>query len=134
MRRVHLFARDPVSGTYLGFKELAMGFQDYGTNVQYFTNYTQIAEAVAKDPNGIGYACLLVTPYAGGPARFPSMRVAPSANNVNGKKYLYFRQLYFYTDAGKKSWLRPKTSLILSCLRAGRRCLRTWAIGKQAIV
>ena len=44
---VHPYARDPVSGTHLGFKELAMGFQDYGTNVQYFTNYTQIAEAVA---------------------------------------------------------------------------------------
>jgi phosphate transport system substrate-binding protein len=98
---VHPYARDPVSGTYLGFKELAMGFQDYGTNVQYFTNYNEIAKAVAKDPQGIGYAGLLVTPSAG--AKVVSINdVTPNVTNVNGKKYPYVRQLYFYTDAAKE--------------------------------
>ena len=55
---VHPYARDPVSGTYLGFKELAMGYQDYGPTVHYATNYEGIVDAVAKDPNGVGYTGL----------------------------------------------------------------------------
>ena len=98
---VHLLIRDPVSGTYLGFKELAMGFQDYGEHVQLFTNYAGIADAVAKDPHGIGYAGIDPAQHAG--AKAVSVDgVAPSAANVNGKKYPYVRALRFYTDAVKE--------------------------------
>ena len=86
---VHLCLRDPVSGTYLGFKELAMGFQDYGDqHVQLFTNYLGIADAVAKDPNGIGYAGLDQLQHAGTKA-VSIDGVAPSAETVNAKKYPY---------------------------------------------
>ncbi|MDR3460633.1 MAG: phosphate ABC transporter substrate-binding protein [Verrucomicrobiae bacterium] len=100
---VHLCLRDPVSGTYLGFKELAMGFQDYGDqHVQLFTNYQGIADAVAKDPAGVGYAGLDQLQHAG--TKVVSIDgVAPSAEAVNGKKYPYARTLHFYTDAAKES-------------------------------
>src|ERR1039457_3518299 len=89
---VQLYGRDPVSGTYLGFKEIAMGFQDYDQHVQLFTNYFGIADAVAKDPNGIGYAGLDLTQHAGTKAVSVD-GVAPSAATVNGNKYPYARAL-----------------------------------------
>jgi len=100
---VHLYLRDPVSGTYIGFKELAMGFQDYGDqHVQLFTSYLGIADAVAKDPNGIGYAGLDQVQHAGTKAVSVD-GVAPSVETVNGKKYPYARTLRFYTDSAKES-------------------------------
>ena len=99
---VHLLIRDPVSGTYVGFKELAMGYQDYDEHVRLFTNYLGIADAVAKDPNGIGYAGLDLAQHAGTKAVSVD-GVAPSAATVNGNKYPYARALRFYTDAAKES-------------------------------
>jgi phosphate transport system substrate-binding protein len=98
---VHLYARDPVSGTYLGFKEVAMNSLDYGEHIQFFTNYQGIADAVAKDPNGIGYAGLDLADYTGTKAVSVD-GVAPSAASVNGKKYPYGRELRFFTDADKE--------------------------------
>ncbi len=99
---VHLLVRDPVSGTHLGFKELAMAYQDYGTNIQFFTNYLSIAAAVAKDPNAIGYSGLDATTPAG--TKVVTIDgVAPSAATVNAKKYPYARLLRFYTDAVNES-------------------------------
>lgn len=100
---VHLCVRDPVSGTYLGFKEVAMGNQDYGEqHAQFFTNYLGIADAVAKDPNAIGYAGLDQLQHAGTKAVSVD-GVAPSAAAVNGNKYPYVRALRFYTDAAKET-------------------------------
>ena len=99
---VHLLIRDPVSGTHLGFKELAMGFQDYAAQVQLFTNYLGLADAVAKDPNAIGYAGLDLVSHAGTKA-VNIDGIAPSAENVNGKKYPFARTLRLYTDSGKES-------------------------------
>ena len=99
---VHLLIRDPVSGTYFGFKELAMGFQDYGDqHVQLFTNYVGIAEALAKDPAGIGYAGLDLMQHAGIKA-VSIDGITPGAETVNGKKYPYARTLRFFTDAAKE--------------------------------
>src|ERR1022692_1697718 len=55
---VHLYIRNPISGTYLGFQELAMAKQPYGTgaHIKSLTDYKGIAEAVAADANGIGYS------------------------------------------------------------------------------
>ena len=99
---VHLCVRDPVSGTYMGFKELAMGFQDYGEHVQLFTNYSALADAVAKDPHAIGYAGLDFAAHAGTKSVTVD-GVAATAANVTARKYPYARPLRFYTDAGKES-------------------------------
>ena len=99
---VHLCVRDPVSGTYLGFKELAMGFQDYGESVHLFTNYLAIADAVAKDPNAIGYTSFHLAERAGTKAVTIDGVVATAAN-VSDRKYPYVRSLRFYTDANKES-------------------------------
>jgi phosphate transport system substrate-binding protein len=98
---VHLCARNPVSGTYLGFKELAMGNQDYEEHVQLFTNYLGIADAVAQDPNAIGYTGLDLVQHAGTKA-VTIDGVVPSVATVNAGKYPYARTLRFYTDADKE--------------------------------
>ena len=98
---VHLYGRDPVSGTHLGFKELAMANLDYGTNILFFTNYPAIAAAVAQDPDGIGYTGLNVVTPAG--TKLISINgIVPSAVTVNTKKYPYDRILRFYTAALKE--------------------------------
>jgi len=99
---VHLFVRDPVSGTHLGFKELAMANQDYAEKAGFFTNYVGIANAVAQDPYGIGYSGLNAAPVAG--TKTVSVDgVAPSVATVNSGKYPYVRALRFYTDTHKES-------------------------------
>jgi phosphate transport system substrate-binding protein len=99
---VHLVIREPVSGTYLGFKELAMAYQDYGQHVQLFTNYMAMADAVAHDPNAVGYSGLDQLNHPG--TKIVSVDgVSPSAATVNSHQYLYARPLWFYTDADKES-------------------------------
>jgi len=98
---VHLYGRDPVSGTHLGFKELAMANHDYGTNILFFTNYPAIAAAIAQDPDGIGYTGLNVVAPAG--TKLISINgTVPSAVTVNAKQYPYYRVLRFYTPALKE--------------------------------
>jgi phosphate transport system substrate-binding protein len=98
---VHLYGRDPISGTHLGFKEVAMAYGDYDSHVQFFTNYLALADAVAKDPNGIGYSGLDLVKHEGTKA-VSIDGVAASAENVNAKKYPYARTLFFYTDAANE--------------------------------
>ena len=56
---VHLYIRHPISGTYLGFRELAMENKPYALEVKTYTNYTEIVQAVAQDPDGLGYATMM---------------------------------------------------------------------------
>src|SRR6266481_184065 len=55
---VHLYIRNPVSGTHLGFKELAMENKPYSAGTNALTSYAAIVQAVAQDANGIGYASI----------------------------------------------------------------------------
>jgi phosphate transport system substrate-binding protein len=99
---IHLYIRDPISGTHLGFRELAMENKPYGANVKPFTSYEAIAEAVGNDASGIGYSSLeLVTK--------PNVKavsiggVAPTAVAVNQGQYPYARVLHLFTDKAKET-------------------------------
>ena len=61
---IHLFIRHPVSGTYLGFRELAMEDKPYALQAKPCTNYTDIVQDVAADPSAIGYVQLPVSGQA----------------------------------------------------------------------
>ena len=94
---VHLYIRHPISGTYLGFRELAMENKPYSLHVQTCTNYEDIVKAVAQDAGGIGYSTF-------GLASKPGVKpvsidgVAPTVESVNKGKYPYARVLRLYTD------------------------------------
>lgn len=98
---IHLYARDPISGTYLGFKELAMGNKSYADNPNLLTSYEAIVQGIAKDPNGIGYSSIDLVKHAG--VKGVSIGgVAPTIEAVNKGQYPYTRVLRFYTNKAKE--------------------------------
>jgi phosphate transport system substrate-binding protein len=94
---IHLNVRDEISGTHLGFKELAMENKPYALGLKTFTNYAGIVQAVAQDANGIGYASIDLAGNAGVKA-VSIGGVPPSFASVNDGKYPYARLLRLYTD------------------------------------
>lgn len=99
---VHLYIRDPISATHLGFRELAMENKPYAQAAQTFTNYAQLVEAVVQDPSGIGYSSMGLAARAGVTALSISGMPA-SVISVNEGQYPYARFLRLYTDKNKES-------------------------------
>jgi phosphate transport system substrate-binding protein len=93
---IHLYIRGPISGTYLGFQELAMEKKPYGTHIKAFNDYEGICQAVATDSNGIGYSNIDMGKHRGiKPLSIGG--VAPSVESVNQGSYPYARVLRLYT-------------------------------------
>ena len=99
---IHLYVRDPVSGTYLGFRELAMENKPYGHAQMLFTNYAAIVQAVGEDPSGIGYSSLGLAKGSGVKA-VSIGGVEPSFDAVNNHKYPYARALHLYTNRNQEA-------------------------------
>jgi phosphate transport system substrate-binding protein len=98
--RITLYGRENSSGTYVYFKDNVLLGRDYSASVQTLPGTAAVVNAVAKDPNGIGY---------GGAAYAKGVRdcgvkkdekspaVLPSAQTVQDGSYPVSRYLYFYT-------------------------------------
>jgi len=99
---IHLFIRDPISGTHLGFRELAMENKPYADTSGLFTNYEAIVEALAKDTNGIGYSSFELEDNAGvKPVSIGG--IEPNAGAVHKGNYPYARVLHLYTSKGHET-------------------------------
>ena len=99
---VHIYIRDPISGTYLGFQELAMDKKDYAQHPKTFTSYAQIVDAVAHDPAGIGYASIEDVKKPG----IKAVSIggsAPTLEAVQKGQYPYSRMLRLYTNKAKEN-------------------------------
>jgi phosphate transport system substrate-binding protein len=97
-----LAIRDPVSGTSLGFRELAMDTRPYAPNAKSFTTYAQLAAEVAREPGGIGYAGMHEVQDTG----IRALRIGdtePSTLSVNEGWYPYARLLRLYTNKATES-------------------------------
>ena len=113
---VHLHIRHPISGTYLGFRELAMENKPYALHLQTYTNYADIVKAVAQDVGGIGYATIDLASTVGvKPVSIAG--VAPSVAAVNKGQYPYARTLRFYTD---KANATPTTRSFIEFVQSTR--------------
>lgn len=99
---IHIYIRDPISGTYLGFKEVAMGNEDYAPHPKLLTSYQAIVDAVAADPNGIGYSGIRAK-HDAGIKQLSIGGIEPSATTVHSGKYPYARVLRFYTNKALES-------------------------------
>ncbi|HTS16443.1 MAG TPA: phosphate ABC transporter substrate-binding protein [Verrucomicrobiae bacterium] len=99
---IHLYVRDPVSGTYLGFRELAMENKPYGQPEKLFTNYDGIVQAVGGDPDGIGYSSLGLD-KSGGVKPVSIGGVQPGVDTVNKHEYPYARTIHLYTTKGDEA-------------------------------
>ena len=99
---VHLYSRHPISGTHLGFRELAMENKPYALHLKTYTNYMGLVQAVAQDENGIGYSTIVL-------ANSPGVKpvsiggVAPTIASVNKGQYPYARTLRLYTDKANET-------------------------------
>ena len=113
---VHLYIRDPISGTYLGFQELAMDKKEYAQHPKTFTSYDAIVQAVAKDPAGIGYASIEDAKKAGIKA-ISIGTSAPTLAAVQKGQYPYARMLRLYTDKGREN---PATMEFIQFIRSDR--------------
>jgi phosphate transport system substrate-binding protein len=99
---VHIYIRDPVSGTYLGFQELAMDKDAYAQHPKTFTNYDGIVKAVAQDPAGIGYVSVEDAKKSGIKAVAIGGSV-PTPEAVQKGQYPYARVLRLYTNKAKEN-------------------------------
>jgi phosphate transport system substrate-binding protein len=99
---VHIYIRDPISGTYLGFEELAMNKDNYAQHPKTFTNYDGIVQAVSQDPSGIGYVSVEDAKKTGIKAVAIS-GLAPTPEAVQKGQYPYARPLRLYTNKAKEN-------------------------------
>ena len=97
---ISAYTRNTSSGTYKSFQELAMNKRDYGSETQKMAGNEQIAQEVAKNPNGIGYVGLAYTENEGIKAvAVDGVELTPA----NAKTYPIARSLHYYTVKGKLS-------------------------------
>ena len=97
--RIVPYSRENSSGTYVYFKDHVLGGRDYVARCQTLPGTAAVVNAVARDPNGIGYGGaayakgvreVAVATRSGGPG------VLPSPETVRDGSYPITRYLYFY--------------------------------------
>jgi phosphate transport system substrate-binding protein len=98
---IKLYIRNPVSGTHLGFQELALGTNAYAMGVKTYLDYASLDHAVAADPNGIGYSSFSTSTKNGVKMVTIDNNEATVANVQKGA-YPYARPLHLYTNKGKE--------------------------------
>jgi phosphate transport system substrate-binding protein len=113
---IKLYIRDEISGTHLGFRELAMENKPYALGLKTFTSYKEIEQAVAQDPNGIGYSSIDVSDNPGVKA-VSIGGVVPNASSVNQGQYPYARVLHLYTDKANET---PATHAFIEFIQSSK--------------
>ena len=97
---ITLYGRENSSGTYVFFKDNVLKGKDFAPRCQTLPGTAAVANAVARDKNGVGYGGaayakgvrdLGLIPAAGKPA------VLPTAATVKDGSYPLARYLYLYT-------------------------------------
>jgi phosphate transport system substrate-binding protein len=98
---IKLYARDDKSGTFDTFKSLVLAGKPLATGAQRFEDSNALSEAVASDPNGIGFIGL---PYVHSAKALAvsekgARALRPSRLTVATEDYPLSRRLYLYTPA-----------------------------------
>ena len=97
-RPIEVLIRDASGGTHLGFRALAMGHQPYAATARTFPNYTALAEAVAAQPDAIGYVGMNLISRAGlHPVSING--IPPSDVTVHEGVYPFVEPILLYTRA-----------------------------------
>jgi phosphate transport system substrate-binding protein len=115
------YGRQSNSGTYVYFKEHVLQNKDYRNDVQALNGNADIAEAVARDKNGIGYVGLGYAEQNAGTVRIVNVKkdanspaVKPSIQTVTDGSYPIARFLYIYTNGVPKDGSAAYLKFILS--------------------
>lgn len=106
---IHLYARDDQSGTYDTFKELVLSSRGKTLNnaAKRFESSEQLSDAVARDPQGIGFIGLPYVRQAKAVAIVDgqSQAMLPLNSLIATEDYPLSRRLFFYLPPnGKNPW------------------------------
>jgi phosphate transport system substrate-binding protein len=114
---ITLYSRENNSGTYVHFKDTILGGRDFAARAQTLPGTAAVVNAVAKDPNGIGY---------GGAAYAKGVRdlalsfgpgkpaILPTAATVADGSYPLTRFLYFYVRNRPAGEIKEFTDWVVS--------------------
>jgi phosphate transport system substrate-binding protein len=111
------YGRENNSGTYTFFKEHVLHDHPYAAAVQSLPGTAAVVNAVARDPNGIGYGGAA---YAKGVRECPlrkddaSPAIMPTRENVMSGAYPISRELYWYTASAPTGPVKEFTDWALS--------------------
>jgi len=101
---ITVYSRENSSGTYEFFKEHVLKGADFVSSAQTMPGTAALLQAIAKDPNGIGYGGAA---YGQGAKHLPvkkddrSPAIEPTEENVVSGKYPIWRYLYNYVNPAK---------------------------------
>jgi phosphate transport system substrate-binding protein len=114
---ITIYGRENSSGTYVYFKDHVLGGRDFSPRCQTLPGTAAVVNAVAKDPNGIGYGggayargvkeCA-IKPTAGAPG------VMPTLATVRDGSYPLARPLFLYTRTRPAGDVKKFVDWILS--------------------
>ena len=114
---ITLYGRENSSGTYVYFKDNVLLGRDYSARVQTLPGTAAVVNAVARDPNGIGFGgaayakgvrdCAIRKEAASAP-------VLPMPQTVQDGSYPITRYLYFYTRVRPSGDLKKFVDWVLS--------------------
>jgi phosphate transport system substrate-binding protein len=111
------YGRENSSGTYEYFKEHVLQKADFAASVQTLPGTAAVVNAVARDPNGIGYggaAYLKGVKECAVKRDDPTPGVLPNAENVRSGAYPISRGLYFYLRKAPEGPMKEFVDFVLS--------------------
>jgi phosphate transport system substrate-binding protein len=117
-----LYSRENNSGTYEFFKDHVLKKQDFAPQTQHMVGTGALVNAIAKDPNGIGFGGIA---YAAGvrPAALgfegTTTFVQPSESSILSGLYPVSRLLYFYLSKKPEGEIKKFLDWVIS--RDGQR-------------
>jgi len=99
--QVHVYARDDKSGTYDTFKTLVLGGKPLAQGAQRFENSNELSDAVARDPNAVGFIGLpfIRSAKALAVSERGTGALLPTRLTVATEDYALSRRLFLYTPA-----------------------------------
>lgn len=115
--RIVVYSRENSSGTYAYVKEEVLKGEDFAPEAQTLPGTAAVVNAVAKEPNGIGYGGAA---YAKGVREVPVAAkegepgTLPTKANVVSGKYPLSRDLFMYTRGAPKGEARTFLDFVLS--------------------
>ena len=112
-----LYGRENNSGTYAFFKKRALDKEDYADRTQTLPGTAAVVNAVANDPNGIGYGGLAWAKgvkFAGVKESDTSQAVIPSVETVSNGAYPISRDLYWFFNGKPTGELKKMLNWCLS--------------------
>lgn len=99
---VTLYIRDKISGTHVGFQELAMAGRPYAAAARPLRSDAEIAAAVAADRHGVGYVGMHFA-RASGVRAIAVNGVAPTSVAIHEGLYPYARLILLYSNPANLS-------------------------------